>query len=153
MSRVELIARGLLILALGCGVVAIAALGVKAVFKKSDAPSVDELRALERYAYVAYEHTRTDITPDHESRSVLVAVPGAKNQETARRGVLVLLERAGWTVNRRGGAIRSDGKFCLTVRPPVSWLHDPVNKALRKDVEKRFKELGRVAVVVDLFYC
>lgn len=154
MSRIETIARGLLVIGLLAGLATVAVMVGGRVFGTSDAPAIAELGPLLRVGDVIHQRERSDLaTQQRNGRSVLMSVPEALNQEAARNGMLRLLRSSGWVVSSGGGAVPRDGTVCLAVTTPTSWLAERANAELSSEFEDQLSETHSVAVVVDMFFC
>ena len=154
MSRLETIARGLLVIGLIAGVATVGVLIGGRLFGSSDAPAIEELGPVLRVGDILHERAREDLASrEREGRSVLMAVPEALTQEAARSGMLRLLRSSGWVVSPNGGAVPRDGETCLVVSTPTSWLADSANSEFSEEFQGRLAETQSVSVVVDMFFC
>lgn len=155
MSRVEVIARALIV---GGAVVAIATVAIivgRNVFGGPEPPPLEEsLGPLLQHATVTYDEERTDLgNAERSGRSAVLRVPEAATEDLAQAGLLRLLRRFGWRVSAGGGAVPPDGDVCLVVQTPSSWLDDAPDGDLRDRFDDAVNDAGSSSVIVDLFFC
>jgi hypothetical protein len=154
MSRIEVIARGFLVIGLLAGVGTVGVILWRNAFGTSAAPPVSELGPLLGKGEVVHDHEREDLgTSDKPGRSVLLSIPAAINQEEARTELLSVLKRSGWLVARGGGAVPPQGAVCLALSTPTDWLADRANAQFKQEFEQALEEASTIAVVVDMFFC
>jgi hypothetical protein len=154
MSRLETIARGIIVIGLVAGAATAALVLGGRLLGGSDAPPSSDIGPLLGIATVVHERVRDDLAPgDRDGRSVLLAVPEAPTPQAAVNGLLRLLRSAGWIVSSRGGAVSADGELCIVLRTAQAWLDDAANAGLRDEFEARVAETREAAVVADLFFC
>lgn len=153
-ARMETIGRGVFVIGLLAGIGALAVIFGRGIFDTPpEAPATERLAPLLGHADVVYSRERQDLSRDLGGRTVLLSVPEANNEEAGGRAMLLLLQRAQWTVTGRGGAISPDGSLCLAVSTPTFWLEDGANSELREDLEAAQTKTNNTTVVVDMFFC
>jgi hypothetical protein len=154
MSRIETIARGLLVIGALAGVVTVVALLAQRIVGTSDAPELAELGPLLGEGEVLHDVERADLgTKDRPGRSVLLSAPSAINQGEAWSAMLRLLKSSGWITSPNGGALPRQGTVCLAVSTPTDWLGDRSNARFKEEFETKLREHSTIAVVVDMFFC
>ena len=152
-ARLETLGRGFFVIGLLAGVGALAVIFGREIFEEPpDPPPTQALSAVLRHADVIYESVREDLS-DTGGRTVLLAVPAAKDEDAAIRGVLLVLRDAGWLVSGRGGAISRDGSVCLAINKPSAWLTDRANDELHDQVDEAETNADATTVILDMFFC
>ena len=155
MSRIEIIARALIVGGVLVAVATVAIIVGRNIFGGPKPPPTEaSLGPLLEHATIVYDHERDDLgSEEHSARSVVLKVPEAATEDLARTGLLRLLRQTGWRVSSGGGAVPPEGEVCLVVNTPSSWLDDAANASLREHFDEKVNEAGIAAVIVDLFYC
>ncbi|HYZ93612.1 MAG TPA: hypothetical protein VFA34_14660 [Actinomycetota bacterium] len=154
MSRIEAIARGLLVIGAIAGVVTVVTLLAQRIIGGADAPEVAELGPLLGEGDVLHDAERADLaTNERPARSVLLSVPAAINQKEAWSSMLRVLKASGWITSPNGGAVPREGSVCLVVSTPTDWLGDRGNADYKEEFERKLSEESTIAVLVDMFFC
>jgi hypothetical protein len=154
MSRIEAIARGLLVIGMIIAVATVVVLLAQRIVRTSEAPEVAELGPLLGEGDVVHDREREDLgTSERPGRSVLLTVISALDQDDALKASLDLLKRSGWLVSPSGGAVPRGGNVCLALSTPKDWLADRSNTKFADEFESKLRESSAIAVVVDAFFC
>ncbi len=154
MSRMEAIARGLLVIGMVAAMATVVALVAQRIVRTSEAPEIAELGPLLGEGDVIHDRQREDLgTSERPGRSVLLSVIAAISQEEAKKVSLELLQRSGWLVSPNGGAVPRGSTVCLALSTPADWLDDRSNEKFREEFESKLREASTVAIVVDEFFC
>ena len=154
MSRMEAIARGLLVIGMVAAMATVVVLVAQRIVRTSEAPEIAELGPLLGEGDVVYDREREDLgTSERPGRSVLLTVISALDQDDALKASLELLKRSGWLVSPNGGAVPRGGTVCLALSTPKEWLADRSNMKFKDEFDSKIRESSAIAVVVDAFFC